>query len=58
MPFQPTPPANLTAPLPDLLPLGEGANFGDLLRFSVDTSIQYRQCQARHRALAEWATTP
>lgn len=28
---------------------------GDLLRFSVDTAISYRQCQARHRALSEWA---
>ncbi len=55
MPFPVIPPANLTAQCPDLVaPQGE-VTLGDLLRFSVDTAGQYRECQARHKALSEWA---
>lgn len=49
-----TPPANLTAPCPDLVPPAEPMTLGDLLRFTVEAVGEYRQCQARHQKLSDW----
>jgi len=50
------PPANLTAPCPDLPPPAEPMTLGDLLRFAVEAVGEHRECQARHQALGEWVT--
>ncbi|MCE9561867.1 MAG: hypothetical protein K8U57_07420 [Planctomycetes bacterium] len=47
------PPANLTAPCPDLEP-AQAADMGDLLGVCIDTTDQYQVCKARHNALAAW----
>lgn len=51
-----TPPANLTqaCDAPALLP--EKADMGELLKADIALAHQYRECSARHKALADWAT--
>ena len=41
-------PANLRQPCDELEPLQEGANMGDLLKFSTMMAQQYNECRARH----------
>jgi hypothetical protein len=48
------PPANLTAPCPELEPVPEAADLGDLLQESINLAVDYRRCAARHNELADW----
>lgn len=55
LPERAKPPANLTAECPALTEQAV-ADLGDLLQVCVDDASLYRQCAARHKALAKWAT--
>lgn len=52
-PLRATPPANLTQPCDPLVPF-DGQTMGELLRYTVGTIQQYRDCAARHESLSEW----
>ena len=45
--------ANLTTTCP-ILSKPSSPNMGDLLSFAIETTQQYGECAAKHRALAEW----
>lgn len=54
-PKPPPLPANLTQPCPDLSPL-TGGTFGQITASLMETSVRYKDCQARHKALADRAS--
>ena len=56
LPFQTLPPANLTQACPEIAPLAEPADLGDLLRADIELIGQYKECSARQAKLAAWAT--
>ena len=51
------PPASLTSLCPDL-PEAQDGRLATLFRNSLERSALYYECQARHKALVEWATPP
>lgn len=46
-------PENAKAKCPDLEPLAEGSNMGDLHRFAMDAVDNRNECAARHDALVD-----
>ena len=51
------PPPALTAQCPDLPPAANG-KLATILQNSIERAQLYYDCQARHKALAEWAEQP